>query len=444
MTADTITGVLDRQESLAANLGAKLTGPRLLRGIDKFFEGPIRVNSSQPFSHSIGWLDICMFAKTNPNEFVLTTLPDGSRCCQFAWKGLHVEIGEDDWRFISSGALNRIPLEHPLEEDETAEIATLEILEQRTSILYKKADEVAARARILHHKLGLRQQEIARRRDAIETPSGSAFQSINHPRRPSNPGPGPAYDIHADLLQQFTSNASLSTPHSRPTSRLSISSLSGQRSPPLAAPQPHRMSAPSRASTAASSDVDTQVDIFRPLITQKIDKLTRGDPINPPCDRCRRLKLQCVKHLTACQGCTKKHARCSWKALGDEEIGRLRRDLGIQEGEIEGESERELVSPQSSLASGRRTSDVVLAPIASTEGSRPASRGGEQSSASTYGIPSLLSNRIDLPPVRMRTSLPQGHATRESPAGTPPGPTPPGQYPPTPGFAWGSSNSPAK
>ncbi|OAA35782.1 hypothetical protein NOR_07799 [Metarhizium rileyi] len=138
-------GVLDRHESLAVNLGAKLTGARLLKGIDGFFDGPIKTSSPQPVSAPISWLDVVAFAKTSPAKFILTEMPDGGRCCRFAYNNVHVEITEDDWRLISSGALDRFPLEHPFEEDETAELATLDILEQRASILYKKADEKKSR-----------------------------------------------------------------------------------------------------------------------------------------------------------------------------------------------------------------------------------------------------------------------------------------------------------
>ncbi|KAF4342536.1 hypothetical protein FBEOM_3512 [Fusarium beomiforme] len=211
--------VLDRHESLAASLGAKLTGPRLLRGIEKFFDGPIKTTPLQPFSNPISWLDVVSFARSNPKDFTLVQKPDGSRCCQFVLKGSQVEIMEDDWRLVWSGALDRFPLDHPLEEDETAELATLDILEQRTSILYKKADEVAARARILNHRLGQRKQDIRRRRSAQDTvqsryqPPNSTSSSSS--QRTTNFSTG--YDLHADLLQQFLA-ASASPPPSRSTS----------------------------------------------------------------------------------------------------------------------------------------------------------------------------------------------------------------------------------
>lgn len=34
--------------------------------------------------------------------------------------------------------------------------------------------------------------------------------------------------------------------------------------------------------------------------------------------------MDCVKNLTACQGCTRKHARCSWKDVTEAEIESLR------------------------------------------------------------------------------------------------------------------------
>jgi hypothetical protein len=32
------------------------------------------------------------------------------------------------------------------------------------------------------------------------------------------------------------------------------------------------------------------------------------------------LKFDCTKHLTACQACTKKHAKCSWKDIKEGEL----------------------------------------------------------------------------------------------------------------------------
>ncbi|KAK3618091.1 hypothetical protein LTR56_024860 [Elasticomyces elasticus] len=62
---------------------------------------------------------------------------------------------------------------------------------------------------------------------------------------------------------------------------------------------------------------------FRPLCQAHMDGLPRGHRVMPPCDRCRRLRMDCVKNLTSCSGCTKKHARCHWRDVSREELGDL-------------------------------------------------------------------------------------------------------------------------
>jgi len=52
----------------------------------------------------------------------------------------------------------------------------------------------------------------------------------------------------------------------------------------------------------------------------RMDKMRRGDRVLPPCDRCRRLQVDCSKNLTACLGCTRKHAKCSWRDVADQEL----------------------------------------------------------------------------------------------------------------------------
>lgn len=62
---------------------------------------------------------------------------------------------------------------------------------------------------------------------------------------------------------------------------------------------------------------------FRPLCQAHMDGLPRGHRVMPPCDRCRRLRMDCVKNLTSCAGCTKKHARCHWREVSRDELGAL-------------------------------------------------------------------------------------------------------------------------
>jgi hypothetical protein len=59
---------------------------------------------------------------------------------------------------------------------------------------------------------------------------------------------------------------------------------------------------------------------YKMEMVARMEELQRGERILPPCDRCRRLHMDCLKNLTACMGCTKKHAKCSWKDVKEEEL----------------------------------------------------------------------------------------------------------------------------
>ncbi|KAL2820664.1 hypothetical protein BJX63DRAFT_444202 [Aspergillus granulosus] len=64
---------------------------------------------------------------------------------------------------------------------------------------------------------------------------------------------------------------------------------------------------------------------FKIEMVARMEELQRGDRILPPCDRCRRLHMDCLKNLTACMGCTKKHAKCSWRDVKEEELRETQR-----------------------------------------------------------------------------------------------------------------------
>ncbi|KAL9039129.1 MAG: hypothetical protein Q9214_005001 [Letrouitia sp. 1 TL-2023] len=59
---------------------------------------------------------------------------------------------------------------------------------------------------------------------------------------------------------------------------------------------------------------------YKSEMMARMEQLNRGDRVQPPCDRCRRLHMDCLKNLTACMGCTKKHAKCSWKDVTKQEL----------------------------------------------------------------------------------------------------------------------------
>ena len=59
---------------------------------------------------------------------------------------------------------------------------------------------------------------------------------------------------------------------------------------------------------------------FKAEMVARMEELQRGQRVYPPCDRCRRLHMDCMKNLTACVGCTKKHAKCAWRDVKEEEL----------------------------------------------------------------------------------------------------------------------------
>lgn len=79
----------------------------------------------------------------------------------------------------------------------------------------------------------------------------------------------------------------------------------------------HQSSSSTRP-TAAESREDSGP--FKADMMLRMEQLNRADRVQPPCDRCRRLHMDCLKNLTACIGCTKKHAKCSWKEVTEREL----------------------------------------------------------------------------------------------------------------------------
>ncbi|KAI0503000.1 hypothetical protein F5B22DRAFT_577498 [Xylaria bambusicola] len=348
------------------------------------FEGSITTTppQNQFTPDPVTWLDIVDFAKSHPQEFQLSSTATGLRYCQFALKGVQVEIGEDDWRLIVSGALDRFRLvpPQPLEEDETAELATVEIIEQRLQVLIKKADEVARRARQLNYHLSGRKASIQSRHPS-QSGSASGFQTVNNVRQS---GVNPGYDLHADLLQQFMApapqplNHRMSSTGSLPPTPNPMSTAS---STPRASVQQQTFmnsSRPSPSYTSESTVRDCEEE-NRTLVASRIEKMARGDVIRPSCDRCRRLKTQCIKHLTACQGCTKKHTKCTWKKLTEEELAALKVEFG-GEGDEDEEETREAIwksnfaSPHQPPSTGNHVAamDRVSESIGNQSGSRVA------------------------------------------------------------------------
>lgn len=206
-------------------------------------------------------------------------------------------------------------------EDETAELGTLNILETRLAILIKKADAVASKARQLNYHLKGRKTAVFARKAAASGNSESETQSfLSQPFSAINSRQAVNSDaakVQQNLLEQFTANdRRQSLPHSRPkTNRLSTNDTATFQTADHGQDNDTR-----RLSQPLTSSEDGTEGQYRMLMASKMEKINRGDPVYPPCDRCRRLKFDCTKHLTACQACTKKHAKCSWKDIKEGEL----------------------------------------------------------------------------------------------------------------------------
>ncbi|KIW81333.1 hypothetical protein Z517_04358 [Fonsecaea pedrosoi CBS 271.37] len=101
---------------------------------------------------------------------------------------------------------------------------------------------------------------------------------------------------------------------------------------------------------------------FKAEMVRRMDNMWKGDRVIPPCDRCRRLHMDCLKNLTACMGCTKKHAKCSWKEVKEEELqltapGSASPDRETAGEELGKESPPPL-SAGSGIEGGRQTDDM--------------------------------------------------------------------------------------
>lgn len=123
------------------------------------------------------------------------------------------------------------------------------------------------------------------RRASIATPRNSSAKSKNNKSATAEPG---------DYASILLNSASPVPIPNTPTSLLPYSKPANER---------HDDSGP-----------------YKGEMVNRMELLQRGDRIVPPCDRCRRLHMDCLKNLTACMGCTRKHAKCSWKDVNDEEL----------------------------------------------------------------------------------------------------------------------------
>jgi hypothetical protein len=140
---DKYAGVLERHESVAANLGCRPLGPILIKRFERLFDGPVRVvHHTQGIvgATPVTWLDVVEFAKARPQDFTLSENKDGGRVCRCWINQCEVEISEEDYVLIASGMPQKIIPPQPIEEDEEKELGSLETLEKNLSQIILSAD----------------------------------------------------------------------------------------------------------------------------------------------------------------------------------------------------------------------------------------------------------------------------------------------------------------
>jgi hypothetical protein len=136
------SGVLERHESLAGNLGARPLGPILMKRFERLFDGPPNVLKCHgKEGTTVTWLDVVEFARHKPEQFNLEKMRDGVRVCQIYTKQSRVEISEEDYLLISSGMPQRLIPPQPIAEDEEKELGTLEIMESAINQVIQLSDQ---------------------------------------------------------------------------------------------------------------------------------------------------------------------------------------------------------------------------------------------------------------------------------------------------------------
>lgn len=176
----------------------------------------------------------------------------------------------------------------------------------------------------------------------------SGFTAVNSKHNDQANGNAPLYGasaaIRAELLSKFFTNSeraadqdydpsrrtsNFSTPRPK-TSDAKMKSKPGAETDCVSAAvnsaSPNPVAIPNTPSSLLPYVKPSAADRFddsgpyKAEMVSRMELLQRGDRVQPPCDRCRRLHMDCLKNLTACLGCTKKHAKCSWKDVIDEEL----------------------------------------------------------------------------------------------------------------------------
>ena len=176
----------------------------------------------------------------------------------------------------------------------------------------------------------------------------SGFTAVNSKQTDQSNGNtsshGASAAIRAELLSKFFTTTERAASHqeydpSRRASNLSVSrprtsdaktkyrpAVDPDHTPIMKSASPYLVPIPNTPSSLLPYVKPSAAERFddsgpyKAEMVSRMELLQRGDRVQPPCDRCRRLHMDCLKNLTACLGCTRKHAKCSWKEVTDDEL----------------------------------------------------------------------------------------------------------------------------
>jgi hypothetical protein len=147
--------------------------------------------------------------------------------------------------------------------------------------------------------------------DARRSSMGS--HTVSHPSTPATM-PTRAVPKPADGPQASLQHIA------RPPQALNESELHSMMNSPVPIPNTPSNLLPASSQRASQQPEKDDGGPFKVEMVHRMEGLAKGERIIPPCDRCRRLHMDCLKNLTACVGCTKKHAKCSWKEVKEGEL----------------------------------------------------------------------------------------------------------------------------
>ncbi|KAF2120213.1 hypothetical protein BDV96DRAFT_486287 [Lophiotrema nucula] len=220
---------------------------------------------------------------------------------------------------------------------------------------------------------------------------GAHTHSAHPPPPPPPPASHPATPVgnHSQPTPQPAEPAAQS--HSRPSqppqpSHYSDSELHSMMNSPVPIPNTPSNLLPAASQRGQPPQEKDDGGPFKAEMVHRMESLGKGERILPPCDRCRRLHMDCLKNLTACMGCTKKHAKCSWKEVREAELrgsfvhpGHISSGIQSEGEDTEGRERASTGSPPTTIMSPPRqgltpTHHSSLAPSGASHGFPPEAR----------------------------------------------------------------------